>query len=212
MKTLRPAREFPASTSPLFEAAKSIRNAPMIPKRIRTYLIANIVFAILMVVVMDVRTDLRTGRHLVFNVLMIIAFSSLFAVLTVVPLALVEIYLYRKKKGVWYDLKQGPRRPAPDFAALPGELGRRKSDALRARLARGEEPMVNHENRTALFESSPGDEQVSRAALLLTVAVKLEGSGKREAAQTCYRQIVERFADSPAGREAAQRLASMAPT
>ena len=46
-------------------------------------------------------------------------------------------------------------------------------------------------------------------ALLLNVAVKLEGSGKREAAETCYRQIVERFAGSPPAREAAQRLASI---
>jgi hypothetical protein len=184
----------------------------MIPKRIRTYLIVNIVFAVLMVVVMAVRTDLRTGRHLVFNVVSIIVISLFLGALAAVPLALVEFYLYRMKKGVWYELKQGPRRPAPDFAALPGELVRRKSEALRARLARGEELLTSHEDRTTLFESNPGDGPVSRAALQLNVAVQLERSGKREAAERSYRQIIERFADSPPAREAAQRLASMART
>ena len=194
------------------EAPKQIRNAPMIPKRIRTYLIVNIVFAILMVLVMAVRSDLRTGRHMVFNVFLVIVFSSIFAALVSVPIALVEIYLYRKKKGVWYDLKQGPRRPAPDFAALRGELVRRKSEAYRARLARGDEVITSHGDRTALFESNSGDGPVSRAALLLNVAIKLERSGKREAAERSYRQIIERFADSPPAREAAQRLESMART
>jgi hypothetical protein len=184
----------------------------MIPKRIRTYLIANVVFALLMLVVMAARTDLRTGRHLVLNVVLIIVFSSFLAALVGVPLALVEIYLYRKKKGVWYDLKQGPRRPAPEFAALPGELVRRKREAFRARLARGEEPNTSHEDRTTLFESKPGDGPVSRAALQLKLAVELERSGKREAAERCYQQIIERFADSPPARQAAERLASMART
>jgi hypothetical protein len=184
----------------------------MIPKRIRTYLILNIVFALIMVVVMAMRTDLRTGRHLVLNVVSIIFLSSFLAALAALPLALVEIYLYPKKKGVWYDLKRGPRRPAPDFAADRGELVRRKSEALKARLARGEEPKMRREVRSNLFESSSGEGPVSRAALQLNVAVRLERSGKREAAERSYRQIIERFADSPPAREAAQRLASMART
>jgi len=165
-----------------------------------------------MIVVLAVRPHLRTGRHLVYDVLFVLAFSSFFAALVVVPLAIVEIYLYRQKKGVWYELKQGPRRPPADFDALSGELDRRKNEAFRARLARGEEPNRNRKDRKALFESKPRDGPVSRAALLLNVAVKLEGSGKREAAETCYKQIVERFAGSPPALEAAQRLASMART
>jgi hypothetical protein len=184
----------------------------MIPKRIRTYLIANIVIAVLMLVVMAVRTDLRTGRHLVLDVALVIMLSSFLAALVVAPLTLVEVYLYRRKKGVWYNLKQGPRRPPPDFVAQPGELARRKSEALRARLARGEDSILSYEDRTALFESDSGDEPISRATLLLTVAIKLEGAGKREAAETCYRQIVDRFAGSPPAHEAAQRLAMIART
>jgi hypothetical protein len=184
----------------------------MIPKRIRTYLIVNIVFAVFMVVVMAMRTDLRTGRNLVFNVVSLIAIASLVAALVALPLAIVEIYLYRMKKGVWYDLKQGQRRPAPDFADLPGELVRRKGEAFRARLARGEDLLTSHEDRTTLFESNAADGPVSRAALQLKLAVKLERSGKREAAERSYRQIIERFADSPPAREAAQRLAAIART
>jgi hypothetical protein len=170
----------------------------MLPKRIRTYLIVNIVIAILLVVFMAMRAS--------------IALLLFIVALMVVPLVLVEIYLYPKKKGIWYDLKHGTRHREPDFAALPGELVRRKSEALRARLARGEEPISSGEDRTKLFESSPGEGPVSRAALQLNVAVTLERSGKREAAERSYRQIIERFADSPPAREAAQRLASMART
>jgi hypothetical protein len=191
-------REDSRRQSAFFEAQKQIRNTPMIPKQIRTYLIVNIVFAVVMVVFMAMET------HLVLLLFL--------AALIVVPVALVEIYLYPKKKGIWYELKQGPRRPAPDFAAVPGELVRRKSEAFRARLASGEESIKSHEDRTTLFESNPGDGPVSRAALQLNVAVKLEQSGKREAAETCYRQIIERFADSLPAREAARRLASMART
>jgi hypothetical protein len=179
----------------LFDAKKPIRNTPMMPKRIRTYLIVNIVFAVLMVVFMAI------GNNLVL--------LSFLLALIVAPIVLVERYLYPKKKGFWYDLKQGPRRPAPDFAALPGELVRRRSEALGARLARGEALITSREDRTRLFESNPGDGPVSRAALQLKLAVKLEHSGKREAAEKSYRQIIERFADTPPAREAARRLASM---
>lgn len=181
----------------------------MFPKRIRTYLILNVASAFLLVVIMAVRPHLKSGRHLIADLMMVFAFLVFFATIVVLPLVLVEIYLYRKKKGVWYDMKQEPRRPAPDFAAPLGELDRRKNEAFRGRLARGEELITSGEDRTQLFESKPGDGSVSRAALLLNVAVKLEGSGKREAAETCYRQIVERFAGSPPAREAAQRLASI---
>jgi hypothetical protein len=182
----------------LREAHKKIRNTPMIPKRIRTYLIGNIVIAVLLVVFMAMRAS-------IVSLLFIVA-------LMVVPFVLVEFYLYPKKRGIWYDLKHGPRHPAPDFVALRGELVRRKSEALQARLATGDEPIMGGEDRTKLFESSRGDGSVSRAALQLNVAVTLELSGKREAAERSYRQIIERFADSPPAREAAQRLASMART
>jgi hypothetical protein len=179
----------------------------MFPKRIRTYLILNVASAFVLVIIMAVKPHLKSGRHLIADLMMLIAFAFFFATLVVLPLALVEIYLYRKKKGVWYDMKQGPRRPAPDFAALPDERVRRKNEALRARLARGVEPTTSPEDRTTLFQSHLPDGSVSRAALLLNVAVKLEGSGKREAAERCYRQIVERFGGSPPAREAAERLA-----
>jgi hypothetical protein len=170
----------------------------MIPTRIRTYLVVNIVIAVLLVVFMAMRAS--------------IALLLFIAALVVVPLVLVEVYLYPKKKGIWYDMKHGSRHRAPDFAAQPGELVRRKSEALKARVASGEEPIKSGEDRTTLFESSPGEGLVSRATLQLNVAATLERSGKREAAERSYRQIIERFADSPPAREAAQRLASMART
>ena len=107
----------------------------MIPKRIRTYLIGNILIAVLLVVFMAMRAS-------IVSLLFIVA-------LMVLPFALVEIYLYPKKKGIWYDFKRGPRHPAPDFAPPRGELIRRKSEALRRAWQ-----LVKSQSRAARIERS----------------------------------------------------------
>ena len=58
----------------------------MIPKRIRTYLIGNILIGFLLVVFMAMRAS-------IVSLLFIVA-------LMVLPFALVGIYLYPKKKGI----------------------------------------------------------------------------------------------------------------
>jgi hypothetical protein len=178
----------------------------MLPRRLRTYLIVNAVLAILMVVVTAVRNELRTGHFLFIDIGLILFYSSVLGAIIFGPLMLVETYLYRKQKGIWYEWKRGTRRPPRDFATNPDELRHWKSEAHRARLNRGDQPPARNRNRTRLFEANAQSDPVSRAALLLSVADKLELSGKREAARRCYRQIIQRFADSPQARDAARRL------
>ncbi len=178
----------------------------MLPQRIRTYLYVNLALAVLMAVVMALRTQLLSGRFLFVDIFLIIFYAAVLASLTVGPFALIEIYLYRQKKGVWYEWKNQASQPLRDLAMSPEERQHWKSEAYRTRLARGGEPAHTHNNRTRLFEPNKANDPVSRAALLMTVADKLERSGKREAAERCYEQITERFADSPQAREAALRL------
>jgi hypothetical protein len=176
------------------------------PRSIRTYLTANLALAVLMAIVMAVRTELRSGHFLFIDIFLIIFYALVLASLTAGPFALIEIYLYRQKKGVWYEWKNGTRRQPYELAANAAELQHWKSEAFRARLARGAESSQSGSNRTRLFEPNDAADPVSRAALLMTVADKLERSGKREAAERCYLQITQRFADSPQAQEAAQRL------
>jgi hypothetical protein len=178
----------------------------MLPKKLRTYMIVNIVMAVLLGIVMEVRNELGTGRHLLIDIGLILFFSSALAALVLGPFALVEIFLYRKRKGIWYQL-QGDRPRVPQYsAATAEELRRRKSEAIHSRLTRGDEPPTSGTARTRLFESITQSQTISRAALLLSVADKLEQSGKKEAAERCYRQIMQRFPDSPQAIEACRRL------
>ena len=62
---------------------------------------------------MAVRTELRTGHFLLIDYLLVLfsipwCLSSLFFG----PFGIVEIYLYRRKKGVWYEWKNQTRRLA----------------------------------------------------------------------------------------------------
>jgi hypothetical protein len=161
-----------------------------------------------MAVVMAVRTNLRSGRFLFVDTFLIIFYASVLASLTVGPFALIEIYLYRQKKGLWYEWKNQTRPTRRDLAMSPEERQHWKSEACRARLAQDGEPTQNHSNRTRLFEPNNAADPVSRAALLMTVADTLERSGKREAAERCYLQITQRFGDSPQAEEAGRRLAA----
>jgi hypothetical protein len=186
--------------------------SPILPRRLRTYLIINVVTAVFMGIVMAVRSELRTGHYLFIDVALIIVFSSMLAAMTVGPFALVEIYLYRKRKGLWYKWKHAPIKSSPDLATDPGELRRRRKEAIRVRSSRGDRFALAGEDRTCLFEMNFRADPVSRASLLLSVADEFERSGKRAAAERCYRQIVQRFAGSPEAMEAAGRLTSITRT
>jgi hypothetical protein len=182
----------------------------MLPQRLRTYLVVNAAIALLMGIVLAVRTDLRSGRHFFVDLLLILVFSSMLAALTLGQIALVEIYLYRKKKGTWYEWRNRKPRPPRDIVSDPDELAHRRREAFRARLSRADAPADVKTDRTRLFETYSQSDPLSRASLLLNVAEKLERSGKRQAAERCYRQIAQRFADSPEAKVATVRLVSTA--
>ncbi len=194
--------------SDLYRGQTTRMPMPFFPQRIGTYLYVNLALAVLMAVVMAGRTELRSGRFLFVDIFLIIFYASVLASLTVGPFALIEIYLYRKKKGVWYEWKNSTRLPHRNLAMSPEERQHWKSEAYRTRLARGTEPALSHTKRTRLFEPNDAADPVSRAALLMTVADKLERTGKREAAERCYLQITQRFTDSPQAEEAGRRLAA----
>jgi hypothetical protein len=130
------------------------------------------------------------------------------AVFVVLPLAWVEVYLYRRKKGTWYRWRHPrPRRPRyvrpiniPPYRGPAPFPGADKSVA-------GEPPSLP--SRTRLFESGDPSDPVSRASILLKVASQLEASGRVGAAVRTYRQVVEGFADTPEAKTAAQRLESI---
>ena len=83
--------------------------AVLVPRRIRSYLTANLVLAIVMFIVLAVRTELKTGRFLVIDFLLLAFYSTVLAFLFFGPIAIVETYLYRRKKGVWYEWKNRTR-------------------------------------------------------------------------------------------------------
>ena len=118
------------------------------------------------------------------------------------PLVVVETYLYRKKKGVYYQWKEAPQRPPRDL--VPRHRIRRYAQTAEAETAQ------KSRARTRLFESSSATAPVSRASLLLTVGDELAEAGKNEAAQKCYRQILERFAGTPEAEQASRHLKSPA--
>lgn len=136
---------------------------------------------------------------------MLAGMAGLFIVL---PVVLVEIYLYRRKNGVIYRLRHPvPRRPrfVPPTVPLAVRGGGRFV---------GLDALAEEERRprmqTRLFEAAgaaaEGAGPPSRASLLLDVAAKLEDSGKASAARAVYQQMVDRFADSAEARTAQDRL------
>jgi len=179
----------------------------MVPKHIRTYLTFNLALAVFMAVVLAVRAELRTGRYLLIDGFLIIFYATVLASLFFGPLGVVELYLYCRKKGALYEWKNQTRARRSDRSMSSEERWYWKSEAYRARLALGPQPPADRRARTRLFQERNPAEGVSRPAILMTVADRFERTGKREAAERCYVQIVERFPDSPQAKEAAQRLA-----
>jgi hypothetical protein len=137
-------------------------------------------------------------------------YSSVLVSLFAGPLAIVQIYLYRRNKGAWHDWKKLKRRPRRDRGAEAEARRYWKSEAVRARLLHGGSTQKDIRDRTRLFETSTAADAVSRASLLLTVADRFERTGKREAAERCYAQITQRFAGSPEAREVARRRSALA--
>ena len=179
------------------------------PQRIRSYLTLNLSLAVVMAVVMAVRAELTTGRFLVIDFLLFAFYSLVLSSVFFGPFGVIEVYLYRRKKGAWYEWKNRTRQGRGDRAMNLAERSYWKSEAFRARLSRGNHPRAEDlRNRTRLFETGDPADPVSRAALLMNVADKLERSGKREAAERCYVEITERFADSPQAAEAARRISA----
>jgi hypothetical protein len=174
----------------------------LIPSRIRTLMIANVLVALAMVLFLNFKEQIVTGAYLLVETALIVLVLALVGIVVCGPLVLVEIYLYRKKKGVLFQWTAAPARP-------PREVVTRR--AVRRYPRTLEAGAVDKDRvRTQLFESSSATDPVSRAALLLTVGDKLAEAGKKEAAQRCYQQVLERFAGTPEAQDAAQRLKSPA--
>jgi hypothetical protein len=174
----------------------------LIPSRIRTLMIANVIVAVAMALFLNFKSQIVTAAYLLGDVAQVILVLAVIGILVTGPLAIVEFYLYRKQKGVLFQWTAGPPRPPRDIR--PRLILRPYGPTQEAQTAE------KNRVRTQLFESSSVSDPVSRAALLLTVGDKLAAEGKREAALRCYRQILERFAGSNEARDAAQRVKSPA--
>ena len=179
-----------------------IRLTRLIPSRIRTLMIVNVLVALAMALFLNFKKQIITGAYLLVDIAQIVLVLALLGIVVTVPLVLVEFYLYRKKKGVLYQWTAAPARPPRDI--VTSRRFRRYPRTLEAGAA------DNNRVRTQLFESSSATDPVSRAALLLTVGDKLAEAGRKEAAHRCYRQILERFAGTAEAQDAAQRLKSPA--
>lgn len=131
----------------------------------------------------------------------------IFGCVVILPIGLTQMYLYRRQRGLWYSWRHPDRRRASRRAAVPAQLCYPPSPA--ATLLRSQWEKFDWRKRKRLFEAAANDDSVSRAALLLIVASRLEQSGKNEVAQTCYRQIIERFPGSAAACAASARLVGL---
>lgn len=163
--------------------------------RIKDWMILNVVLAIVLAGAITLK---KSG--LVLNVL-----AVAFLVSMLLPLLLAEIYLYGQGKGTWYRLRHPiKRRPTPAigryqelFATLDSARGLVKPEAET-------EPA---RPRTQLFGAGDSARPVSRARILLDVAQRLAESGRVQAAEKVYRQVLEDYGDSTAAREGLEQLA-----
>jgi hypothetical protein len=178
---------------------------PIFPRHLRTYLTFNLVLAVVMAVVLAVRMELKTGRYAVIDFLLFGFYILILCSIFFGPLGIVEIYLYRRQKGVWDAWRTRSRVDRVRSRSIE-ERRYWKNAAILARLSRKHKPVDSEISRTGLFARSVNDESVSRAALLMKVADAFERSGKREAADRCYLEIAQRFTCAPEVSEAARRL------
>jgi hypothetical protein len=174
--------------------------------RIRDLMILNAVLAITLGVAIALEDTLMKMRIPLARALAtgLVVLPTL-ALVVVGPLALVEIYLYRRKKGSWYRLKN-PTPPRPQYqrpADLPPVDTRMPVPAFL------EDHPPEPRSRTRLFEAGSTSEPVSRASILLSVARDFEATGRMDAAAKVYQQVLDRFATTPEAQDAAGRLQSL---
>jgi hypothetical protein len=177
-----------------------IRPTQWVPSRIRTFMVANVVVAIVMVLFLNFKSEFLTGAEFLVGVARVVLILAVLGTMIAGPLIVVEVYLYRMKKGVFFQWTAASPPPPRDIIARP-RISRYPRPAA-------EDLVPDTRVRTRLFESDSATDTVSRAALLLTVGNKLAVEGKKKAAERCYRQILERFADTPEALEASRLLES----
>jgi hypothetical protein len=176
----------------------------VIPSRLRTFMVVNCVVAILMSTLVLMRGSISPQMMWVIQSLVAIALSLF--LIGIGPVIMVQAYLYPKQCGVWYAWRHRKDRPRRDSDPTPAHLRHPPTlEALSLR-SRFQRVLATKRARTRLFEEAAPTYAPTRAALMLNVADELELAGKKDSARTCYRQIVERFAGSPAAIEAAARL------
>ena len=160
--------------------------------RIKDLMIVNAVMAITLGIAITL------GKYL-FQISLIL---GIILVAIVGPVVWVEIYLYRKKHGIWYRSKY-PRKPRPQYQPM-SDL-----QPYYPPVSIDDDSVSNQMHRTRLFETDTSGERVSRASLLYNVANGFETSGRIDAAIKVYRQILERFENTPEAFNASLRLYSL---
>jgi hypothetical protein len=161
----------------------------MFHHRIKDLLILNAVLAIVL------------ASAIALNSFVAVAFIAFVTAVTIVlPVVLIESYLYRRKRGWWY-LWRHPAAPRPRYKPSNYPIPYPRVLPFEA-----EGESLSSRNRTQLFQSGDRAEPVSRVSILLKVAGQLEASGRTGAATRVYQQVIESAADTPESREAVHRL------
>jgi hypothetical protein len=182
-----------------------------LPKRLRTIMIVNLAVAVLMGILMPARPAIARNGSVIANTILLLLGASVIGAVLTVPMVLVQMYLYPKKRGLWHVWENGPNRRSGVDGGLPAHVRYPRSPEATSLRSHWQRVLSAKTPRTQLFEAAPATESVSRAALLLTVAQQMETSGKKEAARTCFRQIIDRFAATPEAHEAARRIDALVP-
>jgi hypothetical protein len=178
----------------------------LLMKRIRTIMIVNVAVAVLMGILAPMRRAISWNGSLIAELILFLLVVSAVGAIITVPLVLVQIYLYPKKHGLWYAWEKRSHGQVRDVGQLPAHLRYPPSPEMASLRTHWQRTLSRKTTRTRLFEGMAATESVSRAALLLTVAENMDRSGKKEAARTCYRQIIDRFAATPEAQEAERRI------
>src|SRR5271166_259391 len=105
----------------------------LIPSRIRTLMLANIVVALALALLLNFKQQMLAAAYLLVNVAQVIFVLTMIGMLVAVPLVLVESYLYRKKKGVWFQWTAAPARTPRDI--IPRHIVRPYRRTLEAETA-----------------------------------------------------------------------------
>jgi hypothetical protein len=178
----------------------------LFPRRLRTIMIVNVVVAVFMVTLIWLNGGAGGRGSLIMSTIMLLLALSVIGAIITLPMVLVQMYLYPKKHGLWYAWENRSQRGLDAGPQVPAHILYPRSAAAAALRSQWERLLSTKTVRTRLFEGGPATDSVSRAALLLTVAEQMEQAGKKEAARTCYRQIIDRFGATREAEEAAQRV------